>query len=42
MERTLILKVLQSTKYNRSRAAEILNMSRKTLYSKMAKYGLNS
>jgi DNA-binding NtrC family response regulator len=42
MERSLILKVLQSTKYNRSRAAEILNMSRKTLYSKMAKYGLNS
>jgi two-component system, NtrC family, response regulator AtoC len=42
MERSLILKVLQSTKYNRSRAAEILNMSRKTLYTKMAKYGLNS
>ncbi len=41
MERALILKVLQSTKYNRSRAAEILTMSRKTLYSKMAKYGLN-
>jgi DNA-binding NtrC family response regulator len=42
MEREMIVKILQSTKYNRSRAAEILNMSRKTLYSKMAKYGLNS
>jgi two-component system, NtrC family, response regulator AtoC len=42
MERSLILKVLQSTKYNRSRAAQLLNMSRKTLYTKMVKYGLNS
>ncbi len=42
MERGLILKMLQSTKYNRSRTAELLNMSRKTLYSKMVKYGLNS
>lgn len=42
MERSLILRVLQRTKYNRSRAAEILNMSRNTLYTKMARYGLNS
>jgi two-component system, NtrC family, response regulator AtoC len=42
MERDLIVRILQSTKYNRSRTAEILNMSRKTLYSKMAKYGLNA
>ena len=42
MERALILKMLQTTKYNRSRTAELLNMSRKTLYSKMVKYGLNS
>jgi DNA-binding NtrC family response regulator len=42
MEREMIVKILQSTKYNRSRAAEILNMSRKTLYSKMERYGLNS
>jgi DNA-binding NtrC family response regulator len=42
MERDLIVRVLQSTRYNRSRTAEILNMSRKTLYSKMAKYGLNA
>jgi DNA-binding NtrC family response regulator len=40
-ERDLILKILQSTRYNRSRSAELLNMSRKTLYSKMVKYGLN-
>ena len=42
MERALILKILQSTKYNRSKTAELLNMSRKTLYTKMVKYGLNS
>lgn len=42
MERSLILKILQTTKYNRSKTAELLNMSRKTLYSKMVKYGLNS
>jgi DNA-binding NtrC family response regulator len=42
MERDLIVRVLQSTKYNRSKTAEILNMSRKTLYSKMTKYGLNA
>jgi DNA-binding NtrC family response regulator len=42
MEKDLIVKILQSTKYNRSRTAELLNMSRKTLYSKMEKYGLNA
>ena len=42
MERDLIVRTLQSTKYNRSRTADILNMSRKTLYSKMTKYGLNA
>jgi DNA-binding NtrC family response regulator len=42
MERALILKILQGTKYNRSKAADLLNMSRKTLYTKMVKYGLNS
>ena len=41
VERALILKILQSTKYNRSRTAKVLNMSRKTLYTKMVKYGLN-
>jgi len=42
LERELILKILQRTRYNRSQAAEILSMSRKTLYSKMVKYGLNA
>ncbi len=42
MEKNLILKMLQSTKYNRSKAAELLGMSRKTLYNKMERYGLNS
>jgi two-component system response regulator AtoC len=42
MERDMIVKILQTTRYNRSKTAEILNMSRKTLYSKMVKYGLNS
>ena len=42
MEKNLILRVLQSTKYNRSKAAELLGMSRKTLYNKMERYGLDS
>ncbi|HVO39093.1 MAG TPA: sigma-54 dependent transcriptional regulator, partial [Spirochaetia bacterium] len=40
MERSLILRTLQGTRYNRSRSAEILKMSRKTLYNKMQRYGL--
>jgi two-component system response regulator AtoC len=40
MERNLIMRTLQSTQYNRSRTAEILSMSRKTLYNKMQRYGL--
>ncbi|OYX15926.1 MAG: sigma-54-dependent Fis family transcriptional regulator, partial [Algoriphagus sp. 32-45-6] len=39
-EKDLILKVLQDTRYNKSKTARILNMDRKTLYSKMEKYGL--
>lgn len=39
-EKELILKVLQDTRYNKSKTARILNMDRKTLYSKMEKYGL--
>ncbi len=41
MDKDLIIRILQNTKYNRSKTAEILNMSRKTLYNKMEKYGLN-
>lgn len=39
-ERKLILDVLQKTKYNKSKAAQLLNIDRKTLYNKMEKYGI--
>lgn len=39
-EKELIQKVLTDTKFNKSKTARILNMDRKTLYSKMEKYGL--
>jgi two-component system response regulator HydG len=42
MEKNLILKMLQSTSYNRSKVAQLLNMSRKTLYNKMERYGINA
>lgn len=40
-EKELIQKVLNETKYNKSKTARILKMDRKTLYSKMEKYGLD-
>jgi two-component system, NtrC family, response regulator HydG len=39
-EKDLIQKVLQDTRFNKSKTARILNMDRKTLYSKIEKYGL--
>lgn len=39
-EKELIQKVLQDTRFNKSKTARILNMDRKTLYSKLEKYGL--
>ncbi|HSF56061.1 MAG TPA: sigma-54 dependent transcriptional regulator [Algoriphagus sp.] len=39
-EKELIQRVLQDTRFNKSKAARILNMDRKTLYSKLEKYGL--
>jgi transcriptional regulator with PAS, ATPase and Fis domain len=39
-ERTLILRVLESSGFSRSRAADALGISRVTLYKKMKKYGL--
>lgn len=39
-ERELILKTLQEVRYNKSKAAKLLNIDRTTLYYKMAKYGI--
>lgn len=39
-ERQLILDVLQKAKYNKSKAAQMLNIDRKTLYNKIEKYGI--
>jgi DNA-binding NtrC family response regulator len=41
MERELILSMLQKAEYNKKKAAELLNMSRKTLYNKIEKYGIS-
>ncbi|GAK49772.1 two component, sigma54 specific, transcriptional regulator, Fis family [Candidatus Moduliflexus flocculans] len=42
MERGLILKTLVQVNYNKKKAAEVLKMSRKTLYNKLEKYGFSS
>lgn len=39
-ERDLIIKTLQEVKYNKSKAARLLNIDRTTLYYKMSKYGI--
>lgn len=39
-EREAIMKTLQEVRYNKSKAARILNIDRKTLYLKMEKYGI--
>lgn len=39
-EREMILKTLKEVRYNKSKAARILNIDRKTLYMKMDKYGI--
>ena len=41
-ERLLILKTLESTNNNKTRAAEILGISLKTLHNKLKEYGQNS
>ncbi len=38
-EKEMIVKTLQEVRYNKSKAARILNIDRKTLYIKMEKYG---
>lgn len=39
-EREMIVKTLHEARYNKSKAARILNIDRKTLYLKMEKYGI--
>jgi two-component system response regulator HydG len=39
-EREMILKTLQEVKNNKSKAARLLNIDRKTLYIKLAKYDI--
>ena len=41
MERELILKTLRRTRNNKKRAAELLKMSRTTLYNKLDRYGIS-
>jgi DNA-binding NtrC family response regulator len=41
-ERLLILKTLESTNNNKTRAAEILGISLKTLHNKLKEYGSGS
>lgn len=40
-EKNLIIETLNKVKHNKSKAAKILNIDRKTLYSKMEKYGID-
>lgn len=40
-ERDLIIKTLEEVNYNKSKASKILGMDRKTLYSKIEKYGIS-
>jgi two-component system response regulator HydG len=40
-EKEQILKTLQEVKYNKSKAAKLLNIDRKTLYHKMSKYNIS-
>ena len=39
-EKEIILRTLQEVKYNKSKAARLLNIDRKTLYLKLAKYNI--
>jgi len=40
-ERELITQALEKTRYNKSKAAKLLNIDRKTLYAKMERYGID-
>lgn len=39
-ERKIILEALEKVKYNKSKAAQLLNIDRKTLYNKLEKYNI--
>ncbi len=39
-EKKVIIKLLEKTKYNKSKTAKLLNIDRKTLYNKLTKYGI--
>jgi len=41
-EKSLIIKTLEEVRYNKSKAAKVLNMDRKTLYNKIEKYKIHS
>jgi two-component system, NtrC family, response regulator HydG len=40
-EKEVIQKTLEDVRFNKSQAAKLLGMDRKTLYNKMSKYGIN-
>lgn len=40
-EREKIIQILQEVRYNKSKAAKLLNIDRKTLYAKMEKYSIS-
>jgi two-component system response regulator HydG len=41
-EKEIILATLQKTRFNKSKAADILNIDRKTLYNKLKQYGIDN
>jgi DNA-binding NtrC family response regulator len=41
IERDLIVSMLVRTRQNKKKTAELLKMSRKTLYNKLQKYGIS-
>ena len=42
VERELIISVLRKTNHNKTKTAQLLNMSRKTLYNKMTRYEIST